>query len=193
MRCVKEVIIVEGRYDKNTVSQIISGTIIETAGFGIFSDKEKLALLRRLANKRGVIILTDSDKAGFFIRGRLRGILGSINIKHAYIPGIEGRERRKTEPSKEGMLGVEGMKPDVIIKALERAGASFEDESMKREHTELITKTDLFSTGLSGGAGSLQKRRDLLKRLDLPERLSANALLDVLNILFTRDEFMDML
>ena len=193
MKHIKEVIVVEGRYDKNTVSQVVDGTIIETAGFGIFSDKEKLALLRKLAEKRGLIILTDSDRAGFFIRGRLKGILGGVNIKHAYIPGINGREKRKVAASKEGKLGVEGMAPDIIIKSLERAGATFEEEPIKSGHSGLITRTDMFSTGLSGGAGSAEKRRDLLKRLDLPERLSAKGLLDVLNILFSRDEFLDML
>ena len=193
MKHIKEVIVVEGRYDKNTVSQVVDGTIIETAGFGIFSDKEKLALLRKLAEKRGLIILTDSDRAGFFIRGRLKGILGSANIKHAYIPGINGREKRKSTASKEGKLGVEGMVPDIIIKSLERAGATFEEEPIKSEHPGLITGTDMFSAGLSGGAGSAQKRRDLLKRLDLPERLSTRGLLDVLNILFSRDEFLNML
>ena len=193
MKSVKEVIVVEGRYDKNTVSQVVDGMIIETSGFGIFSNKEKLALLRRLAEKRGLIILTDSDRAGFFIRGRLRGMLGEDGVKHAYIPGIDGRERRKTAPSKEGKLGVEGMSPDVIITALERAGATFEEKSTQPGSVNRITKADMFSAGLSGGVGSAQKRRDLLKRLDLPERLSANGLLDVLNILFTLDEFLNIL
>ena len=189
MRRVKEVIIVEGRYDKNTVAQAINGTIIETAGFGIFSNTDKLALFRRLAQTRGLIILTDSDRAGFFIRGRLRGILGEANVKHAYIPDVEGRERRKSTASKDGKLGVEGMTPDVIIKALEQAGATFEDENTIINDEPRITKADFFSVGLSGGDGSAQKRRELLKILDFPERISANGLLDVLNILYTRDEF----
>ena len=193
MKRVREVIIVEGRYDKNTVSQVIDGTIIETSGFGIFSDKEKLVLLRRLAEKHGLIILTDSDRAGFFIRGRLHGMLGSANVKHAYIPSVDGREKRKMVPSKEGKLGVEGMDPDIIIRVLERAGATFVDESAQAMNTERISKTDMFTIGLSGGVGSAQKRRDLLKRLDLPERLSANGLLDVLNVLYTRDEFLELL
>lgn len=192
MKKVKEVIIVEGRYDKNTVAQAVSGTIIETSGFGIFSDRDKLELLRRLAEKRNLIILTDSDKAGFFIRGRLSGMLGSANIKHAYIPDVNGHERRKTTPSKEGKIGVEGMRPDVIITALERAGATFEDAPAQLEKTDLITKADLFSAGLSGGAGSANKRRELMLRLGLPVRLSSNGLLDVLNVLYTRDEFLKM-
>jgi len=188
---VREVIVVEGRYDKNTVAQAVSATIIETSGFGVFSDKEKLALLRTLAEKRGLIILADSDKAGFFIRGRLRGMLSGANIKHAYIPDIYGREKRKSSASKEGKLGVEGMKPDVIIKALERAGATIEDESQARS-AEPITKADMYCAGLSGCPNSAQKRSDLLKHLELPKRLSANGLLDVLNILFTKDEFIRM-
>ena len=187
---VKEVIVVEGRYDKNTVAQVVDGTIIETSGFGVFSDKEKLALLRKLAERRGLIILTDSDKAGFFIRGRLRGMLNDLNIKQAYIPDVEGRERRKASPSKEGKIGVEGMKPEVIISALKRCGATFLDDSASTQQKTPITKTDMYSAGLSGGAGSAKKRLELQELLGLPKRLSANALLDVLNILYTRDEFL---
>ena len=190
MKRVREVIVVEGRYDKNTVAQVIDGIIIETSGFGIFSDKEKVALLRKLAEKRGIIIFTDSDKAGFFIRGRLRGMLGKAEIRHAYIPDIGGRERRKSSPSKEGKLGVEGMGPDVIIMALERAGATFETTSAPPPRR--ITKSDMFSAGLSGQEDSAQKRRNLTKHLELPERLSANGLLDVLNALYTREEFLEL-
>ena len=187
---VREVIVVEGRYDKNTVAQAVDATIIETSGFGVFSDKEKISLLRKLSEKRGLIILTDSDKAGFFIRGRLRGMLDGLDVKHAYIPDVSGREKRKQSPSKEGKIGVEGMSPDIIVAALERAGATFEDDSAKPEATERITKTDMFSAGLSGKQGSAQTRKDLLKRLNLPSRLSSNGLLDVLNILYTREEFL---
>ena len=189
MKCVREVIVVEGRYDKNTVAQAVSGAIIETSGFGIFSDKDKLALLRKLAEKRGLIIFTDPDGAGFFIRGRLRGLLNNADVKHAYIPDIKGREKRKSSPSKENKLGVEGMSPDVIITALERAGATFEESPPQTGAAARITKADLYSVGLSGGVDSAKKRRELLKRLDLPERLSANGLLDVLNILYTSGEF----
>ena len=185
-----EVIVVEGRYDKNAVSQVVDATIIETSGFRIFSDKEKIALLRRLAEKRGLIVLTDSDKAGFFIRGRLRGMLGGANVKHAYIPNLKGRERRKHSPSKEGNLGVEGMKPDVIIASLELAGATFESAPAKPDGGSRITKADLYEAGLSGGAGSAIKRRELLRRLGLPERLSANCLPDVLSALMTKEEFL---
>ena len=192
LKRIREVIVVEGRYDKNIVAQIVKATIIETSGFGLFSDKEKLSLLRRLAEKRGVIILTDSDKAGFFIRGRLSGLLGSPGVKHAYIPDVSGTEPRKQSPSKEGKLGVEGMRPEVILLALERAGATYEDEPPPETNNTPITKSDLLSAGLSG-EGSAQRRRELKKRLLLPERLSANGLLQVLNALYSRDEFFKLL
>ena len=193
LKTIREVIVVEGRYDKNALAQAVNATIIETSGFGVFSDKEKLALLRRLAKKRGLVILTDSDKAGFFIRGRLRGMLDYHDVKHAYIPDVEGREKRKLLPSKEGKLGVEGMKPEVILMALERAGATFEDESQKTVSKALISKTDMYTAGLSGSADCAHRRRELLERLDLPKRLSANSFLDVLNALYTRDEFFEQL
>ena len=188
---VNEVIVVEGRYDKNTLSQIIDGTIIETQGFGIFSDKEKLNLLRRLAEKRGLLVLTDSDGAGFVIRNYLKGAIDPKYVKHAYVPDILGKEKRKSTPSKEGKLGVEGMSREVIESALTRAGISMgeADEDNCRQE---ITKTDLFELGLSGGEGSSQKRHSLLTRLQLPEKLSTNALIDVLNALMTRDEFFNM-
>jgi ribonuclease M5 len=185
---IKEAIVVEGRYDKNTVSQIVDTAIIETNGFGIFSDKEKIELLRRIAEKRGLIIFTDSDGAGFVIRGHLNGMLGKDNIKQAYIPDIYGREKRKRSDSKEGKLGVEGMTPQVIIDALKRAGATFED-SEESENSEKITKGDLFALGLSGGKNSSEERKKLMKKLNLPENMSPNALLDVLNSIYTRDEF----
>jgi ribonuclease M5 len=191
---VREVIVVEGRYDKNAVAQVVRGAIIETSGFGIFSDNEKLSLLRRLSEKRGLVILTDSDRAGFLIRGKLRGMIDGINVKHAYIPDVWGRERRKSAPSSEGKIGVEGMEPDAIIKALERAGATFEDNDNHghQNPTLQITKADMYAVGLSGSSGSEQKRLDLKKRLDLPERLSTNSLLEILNILYTRDEFLSL-
>ena len=192
MKRVFEVIVVEGRYDRNAVSQAVECTVIETSGFGVFSDSDKVALLRRLADKRGLVILTDGDKAGFFIRGRLRGLLGDANIKHAYIPDVPGHEKRKSAPSKEGKLGVEGMMPEIIIKALEQAGATFETDPVTGTYAqaEQITKADMYDLGLSGKPDSAKKRRNLLQRLDLPERISANALLNVLNILFTRDDFL---
>ncbi len=184
---VREVIVVEGRYDKNTLSQIFDAVIIETGGFGINNDAEKLALLRRLAAARGLVILTDSDAAGFMIRGRLKGAIDPALVKHAYIPDIPGRERRKSAPSKEGKLGVEGMKREILIEALRRAGATMGPESPQRASGGL-TKADLAALGLAGGEGSAARRRELLRRLSLPERLSANAMLEVLNALYTRAE-----
>lgn len=188
---VNEVIVVEGRYDKNTLSQIIDGTIIETEGFGIFSDKEKLALFRRLAETRGLIVLTDSDGAGFVIRNFLKGAIDPKYIKHAYIPDIAGKEKRKSVPSKEGKLGVEGMGREVIVTALKNAGVSF-GESTEGNQGEPITKTDLFEFGFSGGKGSKEKRQALLNMLNLPAKLSSNAMLDVLNALMTREEFLKL-
>jgi len=213
LKRIKEVIVVEGRYDKNTVAQAVDAAIIETSGFRVFSDGEKLALLRSLADKRGLIVMTDSDSGGFFIRGRLRGILGEANVKHAYIPDVAGRERRKATSGKEGKLGVEGMAVDIIVTALERAGATFIEgplqpdysltvrDAATHNHEDMpgrppagapITKTDMFIAGLSGGAGSKPRRIELQKNLGLPEKLSANSLLVVLNMLYTRDEFMKL-
>jgi len=192
MRKVQEVIVVEGRYDKNKLRQIFDCTVFETSGFSIFSDKQKISLLKKLAEKRGVIILTDSDSAGFLIRNHIKGSLGGISIKHAYIPDIYGREKRKTTGSKEGKLGVEGMSPEIIIQALERGGATFDDCCDAAEAKMPITKTDLYFLSLSGTENSAKNRSELLKKLDLPERLTANSLLDVLNTLYTRDEFFSL-
>ena len=190
MISVKEVIVVEGRYDRNTLSQVFDAVIVETSGFGVFNDREKLALLRRLAEARGLVVLTDSDGAGFVIRNFLKGAIDPALVKQAYIPDIAGRERRKRAPSKEGKLGVEGMKPEVLIEALRRAGATLGGEEPARRAGG-ITKATLYELGLSGGPGS-EKRRALLKELDLPEKLSANALLDVLNALYTEAELREI-
>jgi len=189
---IKEVIVVEGRYDKNTLSQIVDTTIIETSGFGIFSDKEKLELLRKLASKRGIIILTDSDGAGFVIRNYLKSAIPPNNIKNAYIPDVSGKERRKHSPSKEGKLGVEGMAPEVLIQALKRAGATFEDGS-EYERKGRITKSDLYELGLSGKEGAAERRRRLMEKLGLPEKLSTDSLLDILNALYDREELLSLL
>ena len=191
MISVKEVIVVEGRYDRNTLSQVFDAVIVETSGFGVFNDREKLALLRRLAEARGLVVLTDSDGAGFVIRNFLKGAIDPALVKQAYIPDIAGRERRKRAPSKEGKLGVEGMKPEVLIEALRRAGATLGGEEPARRAGG-ITKATLDELGLSGGPGSAEKRRALLKELDLPEKLSANALLDVLNALYTEAELREI-
>lgn len=187
-RRVREVIVVEGRYDKNTVSQAVDAAIIETEGFGVFSDREKLELIRRLAEKRGVVILTDPDSAGFLIRNHLKGTLRGENVKHAYVPDVYGKEKRKSAPSGEGKLGVEGMDSRTILDALRRAGATFEDENASPEPRGGITKTDFYELGLSGRPGSVKKRAELVKMLDLPERISANALLEAVNALMTRQE-----
>lgn len=189
---IREAIIVEGRYDKNTLRQIVDAPILETSGFGIFNDREQLALLRAVAETRGLIVLTDSDGAGFVIRRYLRGAINPALVKHAYIPDIEGKERRKASRSKEGKLGVEGMCPEVLIEALRRAGATIEGETPRRSMGE-ITKADLYAAGLSGGSGSAEKRKRLLHALKLPERMSANAMLEALNALMSRDQFLQLL
>jgi ribonuclease M5 len=188
---IKEAIVVEGRYDKNTLSQIVDTVILETAGFGIFKDKDKLALLRRMGEKRGLILLTDSDGAGFVIRNYLKGALPQDQVKHAYIPDRYGKEKRKRAPGKEGKLGVEGMPPAVLEEALRRAGATFLDQAPDQPARPALTKADLFALGLSGGAGSKEKRQKLLKELGLPEHLSPNAMLPVLGALYTREELME--
>ena len=189
---IREVIVVEGRYDKNTLSQVVDATILETKGFGIFKDKAQLRLLRRAAQARGLIVLTDSDGAGFVIRNYLRGVLPPERVKHAYIPDVPGKERRKAAPGKEGKLGVEGMRPEVLEAALRRAGATFLDETGEAApKRQAITKADLMALGLSGGPGAAERRKELLHRLELPERLSPNALLEVLNALFTLGELED--
>lgn len=235
---IKEIIVVEGKYDKNTVSQIVDTLVIETSGFQVFSDREKMNLIKKLAKARGIIILTDSDSAGFVIRNHIKGCVAPELIKHAYIPDIFGKEKRKTIPSKEGKLGVEGMPPDVILEALRRAGATFEnndadfdDDMLDRENAQVVEKSkkradsdfnndkwsdfksdiespdssssvskssdlsssisviDLYRVGLTGKAGSANKRKKLLQALNLPEKMSSSALLDVLNVLFTKSAF----
>ena len=187
---VKEVIVVEGRYDKNTLSQVFDAVIVETSGFGVFNDREKLALLRRLAEARGLVILTDSDGAGFVIRNFLKGAIDPALVKMAYVPEIEGKERRKDKRSKEGKLGVEGMSRDTLVEALRRAGATMDGESTTHRSGD-ITKATLYELGLSGRSDSAGRRRELLKKLGLPEKLGANALLDVLNALYDADSLRD--
>lgn len=183
---IREAIVVEGRYDKNTLSQIIDAPILETSGFGIMNDKAQLSLLRKVAASRGLIVFTDSDGAGFVIRNYLKGAIPAAHLKHAYIPDISGKEKRKTAPGKEGKLGVEGMTPGVIMDALRNAGATIEGESNSRTIGN-ITKQDLMALGLSGGKDSSQKRLELLKKLELPAHMSANAMLQALNLLIDFD------
>lgn len=184
---IRQAIVVEGRYDKNTLSQIVDAPILETSGFGIMKDKKQLELLRRVAKKRGLIIFTDSDGAGFVIRNFLKGAIDPQYLIHAYIPDVPGKERRKAAPGKEGKLGVEGMTPQVIIECLRRAGADIEGEESTRV-SQQITKQDLMDLGLSGGPDSSRKRLALLKKLDLPEYMSSNAMLQALNLLYSLDE-----
>lgn len=187
---IKEVIVVEGRYDKNTLSQIVDATILETSGFGIMNDKEQLNLLRKAAQKHGLIVFTDSDGAGFVIRNYLKSAIPAQYLKHAYIPDIAGKERRKTAPGKEGLLGVEGIQPDVIVEALRRAGATIEGESSI--HRSQITKQDMMELGLSGGSNSSVLRKKLLAALDFPTHMSANAMLQALNLLYTLPQLRNM-
>lgn len=184
---IQEAIVVEGRYDKNTLSQLVDTVILETGGFGIFKDRETLALLRRLGEKRGLILLTDSDGAGFVIRNYLKGALPKDQVKHAYIPDRFGKEKRKRRPGKEGKLGVEGMPPEVLEQALRRAGATILGQESPGPDRPVLTKADLFAWGLSGGEGSREKRRRLLEKLDLPAHLSPNAMLPVLSALYDRE------
>ena len=186
---VREVVVVEGRYDRNTLLQAVDAAVVEVGGFGVFNDRELLSLLRRLAETRGVVIFTDPDGAGFVIRGHLKGALDRGRVLHAYAPDVYGKEKRKSKGGKEGKLGVEGMRPEVIVEALRRAGATFEGtETLKRGAP--ITKADLLDAGLVGD-GSKARRAMLVKELGLPEHLSPNALLDVLNLLWTREEFLE--
>lgn len=187
---IKEAILVEGRYDKNTLSQIVDAHIFETSGFGIFKNKEQMALLRQVAQKRGLIVFTDADGAGFVIRNHVKSGIPAQYLKHAYIPDVMGKERRKASPGKEGKLGVEGMTPDVILEALRRAGATFEDSAQAKIGN--ITKQDMVELGLTGGKGSAALRAQLVKQLKFPEKMSANALLQALNLMLTLEELTEI-
>ena len=183
---IREAILVEGRYDKNTLSQIVDAPILETNGFGIFKDKQQMKLLRSVAEKRGLIVFTDPDGAGFVIRNHVKSAIPGKYLKHAYVPDVLGKERRKKTAGKEGKLGVEGMTPQVILDALKRAGAIIEGES--REKVGQITKQDLMELGLSGGENASALRQALLKKLDFPAHMSANAMLQALNLLYSLEE-----
>lgn len=187
---IREAIVVEGRYDKNTLSQLVDAPILETSGFGIFKNKEQMALLRKVAQTRGLIVLTDSDGAGLVIRNHLKSAIPGQYLKHAFIPDIPGKEKRKRTAGKEGLLGVEGMSREVIENALKAAGATIEGEQAAEPHA--ITKQDMMELGLSGGAGSSEKRAMLQSKLGLPKNLSANALLQALNLLYTLDELSNL-
>ena len=188
---VKEVIVVEGRYDQNTLRQIVDADVLCTDGFGIFRETERQALLRRLAEKRGLIILTDPDGAGSVIRSFLNGIADPRYVKNAFIPDVPGTEKRKSSPSKEGKLGVEGMTPEVILRALAAAGATMDDAAAERRGE--ITAAAMYAMGLSGCPGSAEKRRRLQRALELPERMSTKQLMTALNILTSREELAELL
>ena len=186
---LKQAIVVEGKYDKNALRQIVDTAVFTTDGFGVMNDRTKLAFLRTVAERRGLIILTDSDGAGFVIRNYLKGALPKDRVLHAYIPDIPGKEKRKSAPGKEGKLGVEGMNPKVLLEALRKAGADFEEEPLHQPRTS-VTKADFYELGLTGGPDSQKKRLALLRYLNLPEHMSANALLEALNVLYSREEFL---
>lgn len=187
---LSQAVIVEGKYDKIKLSSLLDAIIIETGGFAIYKDREKLELIRALAKKTGILILTDSDRAGFQIRSYLKGAVKDGQVLHAYIPDILGKERRKTEPSKEGKLGVEGMAPAVLLDALKRAGVC---PCEREENARRITKTDLFCDGLSGTQDSAALRRRLLSSLGLPQRLGANALVEVLNAFYSYERYKQLI
>ena len=186
---LRQAIVVEGKYDQNTLRQLVDTAIFTTNGFTGMKDPALLRLLQQATQTTGLIILTDSDGAGFLIRNTLKSALPETGVLHAYIPDLPGKEKRKTAPGKEGLLGVEGMTPEILLKALRNAGAEFADGSTPPPAREPITKQDLFALGLSGGPESAKKRAALLKALSLPAHMSANALLQALNVLFSREEF----
>lgn len=186
---IREAIVVEGRYDKAALAPLVDTIILDTGGFGIFSDGEKLALLRRLAESRGLVIMTDSDGGGFLIRNFLKSAIDPGRVKHAYIPDVPGKERRKRKPGREGKLGVEGMTPAVLMESLRRAGVvPAEAEGDTAPTGPPVTKAEFYALGLTGRPGSDARRAYLKKALDLPERLTTNALLDVVNALVSREE-----
>lgn len=189
---IQEAILVEGRYDKNTLSQIVSAPIFEAGGFGVLKDRERIEFLRRVAEKRGLVIFTDSDGAGFVIRNRLKSLLPPGKVLHAYIPDIPGKEKRKRKRSCEGLLGVEGMSPEIILEALRRSGAHFLDGSAP-EGAGSITRQDLYALGLMGGDGSAQRRDAVKRRLGLPGHLGTGAFLDALNLMTDLEELKALL
>ena len=184
---INQAVIVEGRYDRKKVENILDTLIIETDGFAIFKNREKQALIRRLADTRGIVVLTDSDTAGFKIRSFLGSIVPPEKIIHAYVPDILGKEKRKDKPSKENKLGVEGMTAEIIVKALDRAGVT--SEKSEKTAKKPVTKIDLYEDGITGGDNSKTKKALLLKKLDLPERLSTNSLLKLINTFMTYEEY----
>ena len=188
---LKEAVIVEGRYDKIKLKNLIDAPIIETNGFRIFNDKERRDMIRQIADRRGILIMTDSDGAGLVIRNFLNGAVDKAKIKHCYIPQLEGKEKRKEQKSKEGFLGVEGVPDEVVIEAIRKSGATVIGE--EAASTNEITKADLFKLGLTGTENSAQKRKKLLKKLNMPDYLSTNAMLTALNCLYSLEELKSVL
>ena len=189
---IRQAIVVEGKYDKNTLRQLVDAPRFTTDGFGVMHDKKLLAFLRQVAEKRGLIILTDSDGAGFVIRSYLKGALPKQGVLHAYVPDLYGKEKRKAVPGREGKLGVEGMPPEILLQALKNAGAQIEGQQPEQRR-ESITKQDLYAVGLSGTAHSSQRRQALLAKLCLPEHMSSNALLEALNVMYDKQEFLELM
>ncbi|MDK2799454.1 MAG: ribonuclease [Clostridiales bacterium] len=189
---IKEAVIVEGTYDKIKLSQIIDATIITTNGFSIFKDSDKVELIKRLAQKTGIVVLTDSDRAGFMIRNYIKQCIPAKYVKHAYIPEVKGVEKRKTIPGKEGLLGVEGVRNALIIEALKKAGCMIVNDRESTVRKREITKTDLYEDGFTGRPNSSELRKKLTDKLNLPSRISVNALLDVLNTLYTYSQYKEI-
>ena len=183
-------VIVEGKYDKITLENVVDALIIPTDGFGIFKNKEKCAMIRALAEKNGIIVMTDSDSAGSLIRAHIKNIVGNAEIINVYVPCLKGKEKRKTSAGKEGLLGVEGMTPEILKQALEKSGVFGKEIARK---TRNITKTDMFLSGLSGADNSAEIRKELLKKLGFPQSLTSNAMLDILNTVFTYEEFCEVI
>ena len=181
---IKEAVIVEGKYDKMRLKGILNSVIVETGGFRLFKDNEKLSLIKNLAEKQGIVILTDSDSAGFVIRNHLKSAVSPDKIKNAYIPTIQGKEKRKSKPSKEGLLGVEGIDEKELLLYLQRAGATIKNSSETSNNKPKISKSDLYKLGLSGHDNSSILRKKLLKHLNLPEYITANALCELLSSLY---------
>lgn len=185
---LRQAIVVEGKYDKNALRQLVDAPVFETNGFGVMKNRELVELLRLTARRRGLIVLTDSDGAGFVIRNYLKRVLPKAGVLHAYVPDVYGKERRKAHAGKEGKLGVEGMPPEILLQALRNAGAEASEGPAQRGAP--IVKADLYAAGYSGRTDSAARRAALLKELSLPEHMSSNALLDALNVLMTREEFL---
>lgn len=192
MYTVKETIVVEGVYDKIKLSRFIDAVIIVTNGFRVFSDEQILNSIKNMAEKTGIVILTDSDSAGFKIRNYIKQSLPKEWVKHAYVPDVHGKEKRKKEPGREGLIGVEGIKDDIILDALIEAGCSVDGTVKVIKNSREITKADLYKAGFSGGEGSAQRRGALAAMLGIPMKISANMLLDVLNRLLNYDEFCEI-